>query len=194
MIEVKNTKKMGRGLFATQNIKASTKVHDAYFIKAKDEDVNLCPEFAKYVFGYNKKYSVICLGLGSLFNHSDDPSVEAFFSKNENGEIMEFWSTRDIVKGEELFISYGGENYAFAHLLKKEKKKIDITSLVNNFKTKYADGLTNQEVEKVIKKTHGVNRDKFNDSMNCNTCALIDNEIVNYRHDVIQALAISIKK
>jgi hypothetical protein len=145
------------------------------------------------VFGYNKKYSVICLGLGSLFNHSDEPSVEAFFSKNENGEIMEFWSNRDIEKGEELFISYGGDNYAFAHLLKKEKK-IDITSLVKNLKTKYADGLTNQEVEKLIKKIPGVNIDKFNESMNCNTCALIDDEIVNYRHDVIIALTLSIKK
>ena len=193
MIEVKNTKKMGRGLFATENISANTKVHEAYFIKAKDEDVNLCPEFAKYVFGYNKKYSVICLGLGSLFNHSDEPSVEAFFAKNDNGEIMEFWSKRDIKKGEELFISYGGDNYAFAHLLKKEKK-IDITSLVKNFKTKYADGLTNQEVEKIIKKIPGVNIDKFNESMNCNTCALIDDEIVNYRHDVIIALTLSIKK
>lgn len=193
MIEVKVTKKMGRGLFATENISANTKVHEAYFIKAKDEDVNLCPEFAKYVFGYNKKYSVICLGLGSLFNHSDEPSVEAFFAKNDNGEIMEFWSKRDIKKGEELFISYGGDNYAFAHLLKKEKK-IDITSLVKNFNTKYADGLTNQEVEKIIKKIPGVNRKKFNESMFCNTCVLIDDEIVNYRHDVIIALTLSIQK
>ncbi len=106
---------------------------------------------------------------------------------------MEFWSNRDIEKGEELFISYGGDNYAFAHLLKKEKK-IDITSLVKNLKTKYADGLTNQEVEKLIKKIPGVNIDKFNESMNCNTCALIDDEIVNYRHDVIIALTLSIKK
>ncbi len=193
MIDVKNTKKMGRGLFATQNIKANTKVHEAYFIKAKDEDINLCPEVAKYVFGYSKKYSVICLGLGSLFNHSDEPSVEAFFSKNENGEIMEFWSNRDIKKGEELFISYGGDNYAFAHLLKKEKK-IDITSLVKNFKTQYKEGFTNAEIEKLIKKIPGVDRKKFNESMFCNTCALIDNKLVNYPHDVILALTLSIKK
>lgn len=118
MIEVKTTKKMGRGVFATEDIKADTKVHEAYFIKAKEEDVDLCPDLAKYVFSYNKKYSVLCLGLGSLFNHSSKPSVDVYFNKNENGEIMEFWTTRDVKAGEELFISYGGEEYAFSHLLK----------------------------------------------------------------------------
>ena len=118
MLEVKTTKKMGRGVFATEDIKANTKIHEAYFIKAKDSEVDLCPTFAKYVFGYNKKYSVICLGLGSLFNHSSDPSVEAYFNKNENGEIMEFITIKDVKAGEQLFISYGGEDYAFSHLLK----------------------------------------------------------------------------
>jgi SET domain-containing protein len=118
MLEVKTTKAMGRGIFATEDIKASTKIHEAYFIKAKDEEVNLCQTFAKYVFAYNKKYSVLCLGLGSLFNHSNNPSVEVYFDKNENGEIMEFWTTKDVKAGEQLFISYGGEEYAFSHLLK----------------------------------------------------------------------------
>lgn len=113
---------MGRGIFATENIKANTKIHEAYFIKTKDAEVDLCPDLAKYVFRYSKKYSALCLGLGSLFNHSSTPSVEAFFSKNENGEIMEFWTVKDARAGEQLFISYGGDNYAFSHLLKKEKK------------------------------------------------------------------------
>lgn len=194
MIEVKVTKKMGRGLFATQDIRANTKVHEAYFIKAKDEDVNLCPDFAKYVFGYNKKYSVICLGLGSLFNHSDEPSVEAFFSKNENGEIMEFWSNRDIEKGEELFISYGGDNYAFAHLLKKEKKKFDMYDYIENFKTKYPEGFTSEELERMLKKFPKLNRQKFNDSMFCNTCLLIDNKMINYIHDVMLAVKLGLEK
>jgi SET domain-containing protein len=119
MLEVKTTKVMGRGIFATEDIKANTKIHEAYFIKAKDEEVDHCQTLAKYVFNYSKKYSVLCLGLGSLFNHSSSPSVEAYFDKNENGEIMEFWTVKDVKAGEELFISYGGDEYAFSHLLKK---------------------------------------------------------------------------
>lgn len=120
MLEVKVTKTMGRGLFATEDIKSDTKIHEAYFLKAKDAEIDLCPDLAKYAFKYSKKYSAICLGLGSLFNHSDSPSVEAYFDKNKNGEVMEFWSKKDIKAGEELFISYGGDEYAFRHLLNKK--------------------------------------------------------------------------
>jgi hypothetical protein len=194
MLEVKVTKKMGRGLFAKLNIKANTKVHEAYFIRTKDEELNLCPDLAKYAFKYSNKYSVICLGVGSLFNHSENPSVEAYFNKNKNGEIMEFWSTRDIKSGEEVFISYGGEEYAFAHLLKKEKKKFDMYDYIENFKTKYPEGFTSEELERMLKKFPKLNRQKFNDSMFCNTCLLIDNKIVNYVHDVILAVKLGTEK
>lgn len=119
MIEVKVTKKMGRGLFATQDIPAEVTIHTADFIKVKDADVDKCPDIAKYVFGYTKKYSVLCLGLGSLFNHSDEPNVDVYFGEKDGREIMNFVSIRPIELGEQLFISYGGEEYAFYHLLKK---------------------------------------------------------------------------
>ena len=119
MIEVKKTKSMGRGVFATQNIKYGSKISEAEFIKVLDKQVSLCEELAKYVFAYNNKYSALCLGFGSLLNHSDKPSAEAIFTKKDGRHIMEFWSIKDIRYGEEIFINYGGENYAFSHLLKK---------------------------------------------------------------------------
>lgn len=120
MLKVKATKTMGRGLFATQDIPPLATIHVADFIKLKDSDVNKCPDVAKYVFSYSKKYSVLCLGLGSLFNHSDEPNVDVFFSEMDGREVMEFVSLRPIIKGEQLFIYYGGEEYAFHHLLKKK--------------------------------------------------------------------------
>ena len=121
MLEVKKTKSMGRGVFATQDIKSGTKLSEADFIKVLDEQVNLCPDLAKYVFAYSNKYSALCLGIGSLFNHSDKPTAEASFGEKDDRDIMEFWSIKDIKSGEEIFINYGGENYAFAHLLKHKK-------------------------------------------------------------------------
>lgn len=118
MVEVKSTKKMGRGVYATQYIKAGTKVHTAEFIKLKDSELPMNGVLAKYAFTYSKKYSVIALGVGSLFNHSNMPTVEAYFAEHDGREVMEYWSTADIKAGEQLFISYGGEEYAFYNLLK----------------------------------------------------------------------------
>lgn len=120
MIEVKKTKTMGRGVFATQDITANATIHQADFIKVPEEEVNKTPTFAKYVFQYSKKYSVLCLGVGSLFNHSNEPNAEVCFSKIGDREVMEFYAIKDIKAGEQIFISYGGEDYAFYHLLKKK--------------------------------------------------------------------------
>lgn len=121
MLEVKKTKSMGRGVFATQDIKSGAKISEAEFLEVLDEQVNLCPDLAKYVFAYSNRYSALCLGIGSLFNHSDKPSAEASFGEKDGRDIMEFWTVRNIKSGEEIFINYGGENYAFNHLLKNEK-------------------------------------------------------------------------
>lgn len=120
MIEVKKTKTMGRGVFATQDIPANTTIHLADYIKVPEEEVNNTPTFAKYVFQYSKKYSALSLGVGSLFNHSDNPNAEVCFSKVGEREVMEFYSVKDIKAGEQIFISYGGEDYAYYHLLKKK--------------------------------------------------------------------------
>lgn len=119
MIEVKKTKSMGLGVFATQNIKSGIKISESEIIKALDEQVNLCEDLAKYVFAYSSKYSALCLGIGSLFNHSDKPSAEASFGEKDGRDILEFWSIKDINSGDEIFLYYGDDNYAFNHLLKK---------------------------------------------------------------------------
>lgn len=120
MLEVKVTKKMGRGVFATKNIKSGTKIMYNEFLKIKDAELDNCPKVGSYAFRFSDKYSIICLGIGSLFNHSDNPSVAAHFGEKDGRGVMEFWTLRDVKSGEELFLSYGGEEYAFKHLLKKK--------------------------------------------------------------------------
>jgi len=112
---------MGRGVFATKKIKKGTVIHQAYFIKAKDEEVSLCPDVDRYTFIYNKKYSALCLGIGSLINHSDEPNAEICFTRLNGIEIMEFSTIKKILPGEQVFINYGGNEYAYRHMVKKEK-------------------------------------------------------------------------
>jgi len=188
MLEVKVTKTMGRGLFATQDIPANATVHVADFIKVKDVEVDKCPDIARYVFGYTKKYSALCLGLGSLFNHSDEPNVDVYFDNKDGREVMEFISLRPIKIGEQLFISYGGEDYAFAHLLKKPKKQVNLHDLVYNFKTKHKGGFTEADQQKLLKKFPKINMEKYKNAMMGHTCVMVDGELVIYHCDVLGAL------
>jgi uncharacterized protein len=118
MIEVKLTKTMGRGVFATQDIKADITIHLADVIKIEDAELDKCPTMAKYAYAYSKKYSVICLGLGSLFNHSDDPNMYPCFTRVDGRLMLEFVTLKEVKKGEQIFFCYGGDNYQFKHLLK----------------------------------------------------------------------------
>lgn len=118
LIKVKMTPKMGRGLFAAAPIALGQLVHRSETIKVLDKEVDKCPTLAAYVFMYNAKYSLMALGHGALFNHSKEPNVNFYVTKFEDREVIEFVATRDISEGEELFIYYGGEEYAFAHKLK----------------------------------------------------------------------------
>ena len=64
----------GRGVFASENIKKGEILEECHFIKmTKDHDY---PEIIKeHVFSWPKSIGdslVICLGYGSIFNHSDD--------------------------------------------------------------------------------------------------------------------------
>lgn len=121
MIEVRLVKGMGRGLFATEDIEVRNIIHSAEFIKVKDSEVEKCPTLDKYVFRYSNKYSALCLGLGSLFNHSDEPNAEVCFDIINGRELMVFSSIVPIKKGEQIFISYGDDSYRYYNLVNKKK-------------------------------------------------------------------------
>ena len=123
MIRIKNTKDMGRGLFASENVKKCTLINISELLKISIGEVSKCPTIERYVFSFDNKYSVMALGLGSLFNHSSDNyNVEAWHSYKDNRPVMEFRTTKEVKKGQQFFIDYG-KNYYFDNKIKKEASK-----------------------------------------------------------------------
>ena len=61
----------------------------------------------RYVFawGRNGKLNALPLGLGGVFNHSDDPNLD--WRPNHREQTLIFRARRDIPAGEQLTIDYG---------------------------------------------------------------------------------------
>ena len=108
MIEVKRTKKFGRGVFATQAIKKETEIERAPLIVLDKKDTDMVRDsnvLVYYDFSFNDKYSAIAGGFGSFYNHSTEPNVD--WEVDQESEEIKYWTTRAIKKGEQLFINYG---------------------------------------------------------------------------------------
>lgn len=109
------------GAFATEDIKQGEIVEQCPVLmfnpdaveKIEDTDCRL----KDYWFdaGYSRKGADIPerelpLGLGAIYNHSDDPNIEHDY----DGPFLIFEATRDIKKGEQLCHDYGDDyNYTF---------------------------------------------------------------------------------
>lgn len=64
----------------------------------------------------------------------------------------------------------------------------EVTGIVNNYPTKNKEGFTNIEIRNIINLFPTMNLTKFNDAFNGNTCMVIDNQIINYHCDIINAI------
>ena len=112
-INVKLIPKKGLGVFATKKIKKGEVVEECPVFSLGDDESPISVSFFYYRFSYPKergsKESVIPWGYGSLYNHDKTPNTDW----RDHPEYMgfEFYSLSDIEVGEELTISYGGENY-----------------------------------------------------------------------------------
>ncbi|GKU80452.1 SET domain-containing protein [Paenibacillus sp. L3-i20] len=98
-----------RGVFATQNISKGTLIHVAPVITYLNEDHEHIEKtiIADYSFNYGANHSAVCLGYGSLFNHSYTPN--ATFELNFDNLSIDFFAHTDITAGEEILINYNGE-------------------------------------------------------------------------------------
>ena len=111
MIEIRSTE-FGRGVFATCDIPTGTVVEKSPLITFRKHEV-IPKTLENYVFSHNDEMC-LCLGIGSLFNHSNDRNVDtkyetkcSSFNNSDNPGVMAFIARVDILKGEQLFISYG---------------------------------------------------------------------------------------
>ena len=100
---IKISKKVkSRGVFALKNYK-------------KGDIIEVCPciiddtqsfegVIQDYLFTYDDKTSLVAFGYCSMYNHSDDCNATwKIISK----EKMKVHATKDINKGQEIFVSYG---------------------------------------------------------------------------------------
>lgn len=109
-IAVKKSAIQGWGVFAEQDFFPGDLVEACHYISIEKR----YNTFMNYSFGFRMKdsrsevdndYSALILGFGSIYNHSDSPHVTYIFDFTRN--IVNFYATRPIMCGEEIFIDYG---------------------------------------------------------------------------------------
>jgi|APGre2960657404_1045060.scaffolds.fasta_scaffold98537_1 SET domain-containing protein len=101
----------GLGVFAAQDITSGEIIEKAPILKLDIQEKDAL--LADYRFWWEQDgkriYYVLALGYGSLYNHSSNPS--GYFTNNIEDYTIDFIATKDIKKGEEILVDYGGEEY-----------------------------------------------------------------------------------
>lgn len=98
----------GKGVFTKIDISKDQTVEKACIVKIPVKNTDDTP-LSDYVFSnpYNKRENFVVFGYGSMYNHSDDPSIHYYYDKDK--KCMVYEALRDIKAGEELYISYGSK-------------------------------------------------------------------------------------
>lgn len=105
-VEVRPTRRKGRGMFATVEIPARTIIERApvLLIPGDEADEMLTSFLAHYIFRTDRgRQFVIGLGYTSLYNHSRSPNAEFSVSK----DALFIKARRRIRPGEEVTVAYG---------------------------------------------------------------------------------------
>jgi hypothetical protein len=106
-----------RGILAVKDIKKGHVVErcPVVLMSVSNDEYLDKTALKNYYFEWNKKFSAVVLGYGSLYNHSYTPNAQYVY--NYHKKLMVYRAIKDIKKGEELFINY---NYK-----PKSRKKLD---------------------------------------------------------------------
>jgi SET domain-containing protein len=101
----------GKGVFAGEKIKKgdTIEVCETLVINHKQGQILIKKTIlGNYVFAHEDEKSVILtLGNGSMYNHRQPSNAEYYFDSDTNQ--MSYVAVKDIAKGEEIFINYGGK-------------------------------------------------------------------------------------
>ena len=60
--------------------------------------------------------------------------------------------------------------------------------IVYSFDTSVYEGYTKHDVEELLKQFPDINKEKFDKALLGNTCAIVNEEIIMYKHDILTAL------
>lgn len=110
-LQVKKTRKMGRGVFTTEPLEKGITIEIAPVIVMSAEDRSFIDKsrLHDYIFEWGDERTQCCMALGMvpLYNHSPRSNCEYLMSFKK--ELIAVMTVRDIEAGEELFINYNGE-------------------------------------------------------------------------------------
>lgn len=109
LVYVKKVKGKGRGVFARKPIKKGQVIESVPKILFPiDTIVDGFDSYylSKYYFHHSETHVAVCLGYGSLYNHSYEPNADYWRSP---GPMMVFKAIKDIAKDEEICVNYNGE-------------------------------------------------------------------------------------
>ena len=116
---------MGRGIIAERDIKKGEVITNCELLVLSPEDTIKVNEtdLKWYTFTFNAETSQDCLvmGDGEIFNHDDDANTFYGLIDFNGRKLMRFQASRDIKRGEQLFIDY-----------RADVKKVDIEGYTIN--------------------------------------------------------------
>ena len=120
MIKIKTFKGLGRGLVTTKPIKKGSVILTVETIELNRKDSKIITQTLLDCYNYATSHgkSCIALGLGSLFNHSENENVDFSIIKRRGRIMIQYTALRHIKAGQQLFINYG---YDPTKSTKKEK-------------------------------------------------------------------------
>ena len=105
LICVGEIKGKGRGVFAKCPIRKGRIVERVPVLLVPIADLVGAlenPSLNRYFYHWDKKHVAVCLGYGSLYNHSFQPNARYAHGPN----VMTYRALRDIATGEEITINY----------------------------------------------------------------------------------------
>ncbi|OGK37225.1 hypothetical protein A3F03_04640 [Candidatus Roizmanbacteria bacterium RIFCSPHIGHO2_12_FULL_41_11] len=108
-IEVRKTKKMGRGVYALKNFKRLEIIEKCPVVHLKPGERRHCEKtiLNTYIYPWRSlQDAVIVLGYGSIYNHSVSPNTK--WVRSFKTDQMFYKAIRPIKKGEEISVDYNG--------------------------------------------------------------------------------------
>lgn len=112
---VRNTKDMGRGIFADRDFKAGEIICYCELLVLDKDDSSMINDTSleNYTFRFNEMSDCLVLGDGSIFNHNDDENTTYELIKITDAlgsrHLMKFTTKKPILQDEQMFINYSAD-------------------------------------------------------------------------------------
>ena len=109
LVYVKKVKGKGRGVFARKPIPKGTVIEKVPKMLLSPEEMIVegmdNPNLSRIFFIHDDRTLAVCLGYGSIYNHSYEPNARY---TPIAPDILEFHTIRPVAAGEEILINYHG--------------------------------------------------------------------------------------